>query len=1024
MPDHPEIYVAAADSDCKRALEIATYLVQHGYPATCRQAIQEASPHQWDDGVDRALRTANRLVLLLTKSSMPYDRESKREWFFFDQQQKPIHPVLLEDCELHSRLYDYGYIDCRFSDDVTADVEAALTAKIRPAPPLQPTQRVFVTDRELEGLQDSIKRLREVLVDNIGSLELSRDQLSTIVRTRPKTPADFQLARIAEWVQRPYRLNTRFVDLTLLVDRVDNVADRWLSLPDNTKDIRRIIDTRDEQAFVVLGAPGSGKSTLLRHLQLNHSLASLRDNRQDLAVLLNLSQYVNKPNAPRSPAIWLQEQFDARFPDLPPIEELLSEGQLLLLLDGLNEIPHDSNLSFQRIVEEWGRYLIDASKSHRSNRFIVSCRTLDYSAPLSTPDLPVPHIRIEAMSDDQVRQFLVLNARYGQDIWSQLKDSDTLDYFRTPYLLRLFVDQIGAARTVPEGRAALFSVFVGQALRREVLSGSRALQTDQLVTERDRLRLVDSQAIGNSDVTCEGPLLRYLENLATAMQDQTESLEALQVRMQLADIHSVLGAAAEATISAGCAMGVLEQDIHAGEVFFTHQLMQEYFAGRAFAASPNFSKARVEWEAAAVQPTLQELLSSLDETEALPPLPSTGWEETCRFAASLSDNPTTFFRHLSEENLALAADCAMQPGANPSQATLVELRDQLQRRSEDPNADLRARLAARRVLAEIGDPRFPTRTGPLGEYISPQFTRIPAGTYVIGSHEPNESPPHDVDLDDFELGVFPVTNAEYRHFVSSGAYENQSLWDTGAARVWLSGEGTRDIARAEWSAKREALRKRPDLPLELYRTHRINLLQAISFTKLAGMSESEFEHLLAEWYTDEPPVSPRFWLDDRYNHPAQPVVGVSWYEAAAYCKWFSIQSGQSVRLPTEEQWEAAARGTAPGTLFPYGTTFDAARACTSELHLLRPNPVGVFPNGVSQFGCHDMSGCVFEWVDSVFRPYPGSSKTQRTDNKQMGCRGGAWQHSRYRARTSYRGRGNLITRNNDLGFRLLREVQD
>ena len=115
---------------------------------------------------------------------------------------------------------------------------------------------------------------------------------------------------------------------------------------------------------------------------------------------------------------------------------------------------------------------------------------------------------------------------------------------------------------------------------------------------------------------------------------------------------------------------------------------------------------------------------------------------------------------------------------------------------------------------------------------------------------------------------------------------------------------------------------------------------------------------------------PRFWDDPDFNNPAQPVVGVCWYEARAYCAWLSAQfsplpAGEGLgvraafRLPTEAEWEAAARGLGKGRTFAYRGKFDAARCNTFESHIRRTTPVGVFPGGETPEGVVDLCGNVW-----------------------------------------------------------------
>jgi len=95
-----------------------------------------------------------------------------------------------------------------------------------------------------------------------------------------------------------------------------------------------------------------------------------------------------------------------------------------------------------------------------------------------------------------------------------------------------------------------------------------------------------------------------------------------------------------------------------------------------------------------------------------------------------------------------------------------------------------------------------------------------------------------------------------------------------------------------------------------------------------------------------------------------PMTGVTWREADSYCR------SVGKRLPTEEEWEFAARGT-DGRLYPWGNSFEPGRANVADV-LGKFSPVGKFPDGDSPFGVSDMSGNAMEWTDSDFRVYEGS----------------------------------------------------
>ncbi len=106
--------------------------------------------------------------------------------------------------------------------------------------------------------------------------------------------------------------------------------------------------------------------------------------------------------------------------------------------------------------------------------------------------------------------------------------------------------------------------------------------------------------------------------------------------------------------------------------------------------------------------------------------------------------------------------------------------------------------------------------------------------------------------------------------------------------------------------------------------------------------------------------APAYWDDPRLNKPAQPVVGVSWYDANAYCEW------EGKRLPTEAEWERAAKGL-ENAHFPWGHKIEPARANYGQ-NVGKTMPVDSYPNGVSSFGVYNMAGNVFEWVSDWYSP--------------------------------------------------------
>jgi formylglycine-generating enzyme required for sulfatase activity len=158
-----------------------------------------------------------------------------------------------------------------------------------------------------------------------------------------------------------------------------------------------------------------------------------------------------------------------------------------------------------------------------------------------------------------------------------------------------------------------------------------------------------------------------------------------------------------------------------------------------------------------------------------------------------------------------------------------------------------------------------------------------------------------------------------------------------------------------------------------------------------------------------PPIGPGF---DQASKTEYPVTIVSWSQADAYCRWVGK------RLPTEAEWEKAARGV-DGRIYPWGSRFESGRANVG--YTAGTDAVGSYPTGSSPYGVLDMAGNVFEWTSSLYKPYPYRRDDGREDPKARGARvnrGGSWYYGAWYARATYRATANHIYRRiSDLGFR-------
>jgi formylglycine-generating enzyme required for sulfatase activity len=191
----------------------------------------------------------------------------------------------------------------------------------------------------------------------------------------------------------------------------------------------------------------------------------------------------------------------------------------------------------------------------------------------------------------------------------------------------------------------------------------------------------------------------------------------------------------------------------------------------------------------------------------------------------------------------------------------------------------------------------PTPTPVTNDIDGAKMVLVPAGSFKMGSNlgSSHAQPVHEVMLDAFYIDQTEVTNAQYEAFIEDGGYQNEDYW-----------------TEAGWHEKEEL-----------------------------GWSQ------------------PSYWEDSDYNAPNQPVVSVSWYEAAAFCKW------RGNRLPTEAEWEKAARGM-DGRTYPWGEHIAGHLARYSGSSEEGTAPVGHYAEGVSPYGAYDMAGNVWEWVADAY----------------------------------------------------------
>lgn len=168
-------------------------------------------------------------------------------------------------------------------------------------------------------------------------------------------------------------------------------------------------------------------------------------------------------------------------------------------------------------------------------------------------------------------------------------------------------------------------------------------------------------------------------------------------------------------------------------------------------------------------------------------------------------------------------------------------------------------------------------------------------------------------------------------------------------------------------------------------------------------TNAEYAAFLAA--TGHPP--PPFWSDPALNDPRQPVVGVSWFDAVAYCDWLSGIEGRRYRLPTEAEWERAARGGSVGKRYPWGDAPPETQPGYETRWRNATAPTASYPPNA--FGLYDICENVHEWCAdwysaTWYASSPADNPTGPTTGTRRVSRGGSWRHavkiSRCAARSS------------------------
>lgn len=517
----------------------------------------------------------------------------------------------------------------------------------------------------------------------------------------------------------------------------------WIPVGEDIKQVK--LDSLQEAVekypcIIVLGDPGCGKTTTIENLA--HEYA---DHPNRLPVLLHLGEFTaNMSLEDFVTQSWggSEEAGHWGAPELAAnLQTYLEAGKLFCLFDALNEMPHEGyrerSAALRQFIDEW---------SAQGNRFVVTCRILDYGEELAG----LQRVEVQALSEEQVQDFLrnELSTKW-QALWQTLQTGDRghrlLELARNPYLLTVMIDVFEEDGELSQNRADLMGRFT-----HIMLEWARAkCPPDEWLDAALQIEALSTMAYEMQARSGFGTKVKT-DQVKAVMPDQLQP-DPNWPSQPVSPEH-VLRLAASAHI--------VEMPVDLLTVRFYHQLLQEYFAAQQMLKQDS-SGLRELWCAPWLEIEMPVWTRPENNYEPLPPPPPTGWEETTILAAgSASANDTRLLEALLQVNPVLAGRCLLQGRSAIDAGIRQSVTTRLLAAIANREVALRARIAAGQVLGDLGDPR-------LGEMVA-----IPAGTFIMG--EGREQ--HELFLPDYRIGKFPVSNAEYRRFVDADGYGERRWW--------------------------------------------------------------------------------------------------------------------------------------------------------------------------------------------------------------------------------------------------------
>ena len=789
--------------------------------------------------------------------------------------------------------------------------------------------------------------------------------------------------------------------------------------------------------LVLLGDPGSGKSTFVSYLSLCMAGEILGRAEANLAVLSRylheddekeekrparfdqslipvkviLRDYVSARLENPNLSLWqfiqvvLQRHDLGEFGNILKLE--LTETGGMILLDGLDEVPQSEGHR-EAMIERVGHFRERFSKC----RILVTSRTYAYEKQQwQLPEFT--SVVLAPFNDEQIEFFVRrwYEQVAGQRAWTEedresrsqrlllaIQGNDKLRELACRPILLTLMAGLHAWRggTLPDGRQRLYAEIFPLLL-------DRWEQPKYGMDDKGQLK-IEEPAVSEYFKTDKEALRRMLEKLAYDAHAKQEECHGT------ADIAGDSLAEALLTLCAHAdreqrpdpvelqaylenRAGILHE--RGGGIYaFPHRSFQEYLAACYCTSLDNFTEHMAGLAVKDPDRWREVCLLAAAEAKGMAGL-------TWDLVDELFDEGASKKKRWSNEDkwgLLLAAQviqesCSLKGLSGAKQSKVDRIRKSLPRLL---GSDLPAteRALAGRLLAQLGDPRKEVMT-----VAAMPFHEVPAGPFWMGCAEhdqeayEDEKPGFENNLDDgYFLARYPVSNAQYRYFVEAGGYREERFWPEALAdERWKNGK----LRVTTWRYAGELMKKK-------------------------------------EEQADRPAAHSTPF--DLANHP---VVGVSWYEAMAFCHWLAdhlktakgvapqvrerLNQGWRISLPSEAQWEKAARGVEDHRLYPWGDKPDGDKASYRETKVGSTSALGCFPRGHSPSKCEEMSGNVWEWCRTPWQEnYKSYSDETEAGGKEQSrvLRGGSFFFSAQVVRCSYRNSYLPFARYGYFGFRV------